>query len=147
MIHCQLVWVSHTTAMEYTCAWSTHVHGGHMHHWVLVFKCLYAVMSIYVCKDFCQFSSLNMIMWGCTLILFVDSNCCLRQYCGPSRPFEMSIVDNTQKEVSVRKWHMYVQDGSEHWIWSATQCVAIAKIQHLQSQSAVQTLGLQCSWH
>ena len=28
-----------------------------------------------------------------------DSNCCLRQYCGPSRPFAMSIVDNTQKEV------------------------------------------------
>lgn len=28
-----------------------------------------------------------------------NSNCCLRQYCGPSRPFAMSILDNTQREV------------------------------------------------
>ncbi len=28
-----------------------------------------------------------------------NSNCCARQYCGPSRPFEMSILDNTQNEV------------------------------------------------
>ena len=30
---------------------------------------------------------------------YLDSNCCLRQYCGPSRPFAMSIIDNNQKEV------------------------------------------------
>lgn len=28
-----------------------------------------------------------------------SSDCCVRQYCGPSRPFEMSILDNNQKEV------------------------------------------------
>ncbi|XP_019864431.1 PREDICTED: phospholipid scramblase 2-like isoform X2 [Amphimedon queenslandica] len=28
-----------------------------------------------------------------------DSNCCLRQYCGPSRPFGMQILDNNQREV------------------------------------------------
>ncbi|KAI6649710.1 Phospholipid scramblase 2-like [Oopsacas minuta] len=28
-----------------------------------------------------------------------NSNCCARQYCGPNRPFEMSIMDNTQHEV------------------------------------------------
>ena len=28
-----------------------------------------------------------------------DSNCCLRQYCGPSRPFDMAIVDNSNREV------------------------------------------------
>ena len=28
-----------------------------------------------------------------------DSNCCLRQYCGPSRPFAMQILDNNQREV------------------------------------------------
>ena len=33
------------------------------------------------------------------LYLYADSNCCLRQYCGPSRPFDMAIVDNTNREV------------------------------------------------
>ena len=28
-----------------------------------------------------------------------DSNCCLRQYCGPSRPFDMTILDNSKREV------------------------------------------------
>ena len=28
-----------------------------------------------------------------------ESNCCARQYCGPARPFSMSILDNNQQEV------------------------------------------------
>lgn len=28
-----------------------------------------------------------------------QSNCCARQYCGPVRPFEMTIADNNQREV------------------------------------------------
>lgn len=28
-----------------------------------------------------------------------QSNCCARQYCGPVRPFEMTITDNNQREV------------------------------------------------
>ena len=29
----------------------------------------------------------------------IDSNCCVRQYCGPARPFHMAILDNNQREV------------------------------------------------
>jgi len=28
-----------------------------------------------------------------------ESNCCLRQYCGPTRPFAMAITDNSGAEV------------------------------------------------
>lgn len=28
-----------------------------------------------------------------------ESDCCVRQWCGPSRPFSMAILDNTQREV------------------------------------------------
>ena len=31
--------------------------------------------------------------------LLAESNCCLRQYCGPSRPFAMAITDNSGAEV------------------------------------------------
>ena len=34
-----------------------------------------------------------------TMLFVIDSNCCIRQYCGPSRPFSMAIIDNNQREV------------------------------------------------
>lgn len=38
-----------------------------------------------------------------------DSNCFLRQFCGPVRPFEMTIMDNTQKEVRVVVSVVYIR--------------------------------------
>ena len=37
-----------------------------------------------------------------------ESDCCVRQCCGPSRPFSMSILDNTQREVSRPLLHVHV---------------------------------------
>ena len=49
--------------------------------------------------SFCQANLLH-------LLLCSGSNCCARQYLGPSRPFEMTITDNMQREVSFEgtKW-------------------------------------------
>ena len=38
--------------------------------------------------------------WLCLVLdVFIDSDCLVRQCCGPSRPFAMQILDNNQREV------------------------------------------------
>ena len=31
--------------------------------------------------------------------LTIDTDCCTRNLCGPSRPFDISIIDNMQREI------------------------------------------------
>lgn len=44
--------------------------------------------------------SWHSIFYLCYIVhMHTESNCCLRQYCGPSRPFAMAITDNSGAEV------------------------------------------------
>ena len=43
--------------------------------------------------------SMTIILHKYFYVLFLDTDCCTRQCCGPSRPFDMKILDNHQREV------------------------------------------------
>ncbi|XP_065889151.1 phospholipid scramblase 2-like [Dysidea avara] len=53
-----------------------------------------------------------------------NSNCCLRQYCGPSRPFAMSVTDNNGTEVIHMERPM-----------RCSSCCCICCLQELEVQS------------
>ena len=82
---------------------------------LFLFRASFAIVSILSTR--LLFSFLN-------TIVFVDSNCCARQYCGPQRPFSMSILDNNQREV------IHIERPLRCSAWCCFCC-----LQHMEVQS------------
>lgn len=57
----------------------------------------YVALSIFWAPK--TWSIIHLPMPNSFLYKSLDTDCCTRQCCGPSRPFEMKILDNLQREV------------------------------------------------
>ena len=69
-------------------------------------RLIFAKILNLLCESIGQIIELRRDFYDGIIILFlfffflhIDTDCCTRQCCGPARPFDMKILDNSQREV------------------------------------------------